>query len=125
MATTPVNEDITEREIRSILIRHLPIGLEGVGIAQSGAVLQALRRRHGTRSRPVLDEDRRQGMRLLGETAEAHRASLLPSTTSASKRYCGLCVTPEGGREAWPCPVWTSAELLGVVETSTDGPPAP
>lgn len=107
------NRQAIEREIQSILIRHLPVGLEGVGMAQTQALIQMLERRSAGRS--SVDEDQRKGLVLLTMTAQTHAATA--TFTPDGEGSCGVCHLPgDGMPEAWPCSVWTSAELLGLVK---------
>lgn len=112
----PLHEQSSiEREIRATLIRHLPIGLEGVGAAQTRAILDVLRRRTVHPYRTLVDTDARSGMRLLRAAALRHRDSVLRHPDGA--RTCGIC--REGDRlAAWPCPVWSAAVLLRLVHES-------
>lgn len=105
---------ILELELRRVLIRHLPIGLEGVGVAQTEAVLELLRRKENHRPRQVATDKERDGLRTLRQAAAAHAESVSIDNDGAS--VCGTCHDPQGQNEAWPCPVWASAELLGLVD---------
>lgn len=105
------NRQAIEQEIRSILIRHLPVGLEGIGIAQTQAVVRMLDRHSAGRS--AVDSDQRKGMVLLAATAQAHASSA--TFTPDNEGHCGMCRSEDSSSPVWPCSVWTSAELLGLV----------
>lgn len=112
--SVPTPATAFERELRSILIRHLPVGLEGIGTAQAAAVVNLLKR---TRDRTPVDPDTRTGLRLLKDAADTHAASVRITETGAV--VCGLCRTPSGDSQPWPCQVRLAGQYLKV----TDEPP--
>jgi hypothetical protein len=109
---TPTNFEALDGELKNTLIRHLPLGLEGVGVAQAAAVTALLNRRCG----PVLGDaamSHIQGARMLGEQARLHRDSV--KRNRAGKQVCHRC----GGAPKpvlWPCPIWEAACLLDAVD---------
>lgn len=108
---------VFERELQQVLIRHLPVGFEGIGVAQAVAVLNLVKRRENHRPRPAVEAGHREGLRLLKQVAHTHAASA--TVASGGVTVCGICRTDQDTPQSWPCPVWVSAELLAVVEPAT------
>lgn len=117
--TPPTTLQATERELRHILMGHLPGYMEGIATAQASAVMAMIKRRDGHRKRVVVNEPQRHGMRLLSKAAYQHLESATPTQggSSGDTQRCGMCRNADGSMSKWPCPVWESAELLGAVAT--------
>lgn len=105
-----------ERELLSVLTRHLPFGMEGIAVAQTGATVDLLQRRMTHSYRVFVDHDARAAMASLRTLATDHRASR--ATTGGG---CGRCATTTDPSQSWPCDVWRIATMLGVV--AEDGSP--
>jgi hypothetical protein len=118
-------EAALSRELETVLIAHLPIGMEGVGSAQASSVQDVLHR-HGQRPqvRDEVGEPQRQGLRMLRDLAMTHKDSAVIALDG--QEVCLMCVDNEraDGAVVWPCPVWVVAQHMGVaVEPTSDNAP--
>lgn len=115
--TNATTSAVFERELRHLLIRHLPVGLEGIGVAQANAVLNLVQRREQHRARPIVSPTQREGMRLLKKAAEAHASAATIGLDGET--VCTVCRGEDGEVAVWPCPVFSAAELMGVIDDPT------
>ena len=106
-------EAAIDREIRMLLIRHLPANLHGIGIAQSRALSEMLHRRSAHDYKDVIDDDFRRGMAVLAHLVATHPDC--PARGHLASSGCGHCPASTTAG----CPLIHAATLMGL----TPNPP--
>lgn len=110
-------EAAIDREIRLLLIRHLPANLHGIGIAQSRALSEMLHRRSAHDYKVVIDDDFRRGMAVLANLVATHPHC--PARGHHVSPGCEHC--PEDTNEG--CPLIRAATLMGLTSSAPSASP--